>query len=478
MSYKIKLTSFENASLLRKLSIMYFLMSIIPIAFLYFLYLQLVDYGRIIINEERFSSIFFLVVVGVAVGYVVMRSIIMSIIDITRENRDALKELLGPEKIQALSEDSSNEIAILAKSFNEITNRLEENIRNLELAKRTLHSVLAKVGEGISSMDNIDSFLSLILETVTEALSGRKGVLLLRDEKRDDLYVKSVYGKSYDKSKQIRVDLQEEMFKEIIGSRQPVVIQDVPWNGPLQSLLRSPLLCAPLLLHDQVLGVIIISDRMTDEPFDEEERNLLHNLALQTAVAVENSRLNEDAEKTYFETISALAMAVEAKDPYSRGHSERVANYSVVIAQEMGMSQEDVIMLRDAAKLHDLGKIGVVDKVLKKPGPLTPQEMEMMKKHPEIGEGIIKPIRSLKKLCDLIRHHHEKLDGTGYPDGLKGDDIRPLVRILQVADIYDALTSNRPYRDPFTSQQAIDTLKSMKDQVDLKVVETLERVVR
>lgn len=101
-----------------------------------------------------------------------------------------------------------------------------------------------------------------------------------------------------------------------------------------------------------------------------------------------------------------------------------------------------------------------------------------MKKHPEIGEGIIKPIRSLKKLCDLIRHHHEKLDGTGYPDGLKGDDIHPLVRILQVADIYDALTSNRPYRDPFTSQQAIDTLKSMKDQVDLKVVETLERVVR
>ncbi len=478
MSYKIKLTSFENASLLRKLSILYFLMSIIPIAFLYFLYLQLVDYGRIIINEERFSSIFFLVVVGVAVGYVVMRSIIMSIIDITRENRDALKELLGPEKIQALSEDSSNEIAILAKSFNEITNRLEENIRNLELAKRTLHSVLAKVGEGISSMDNIDSFLSLILETVTEALSGRKGVLLLRDEKRDDLYVKSVYGKSYDKSKQIRVDLQDEIFKEIIGSRQPVVIQDVPRNGPLQSLLRAPLLCAPLLLHDQVLGIIIISDRMTDEPFDEEERNLLHNLALQTAVAVENSRLNEDAEKTYFETISALAMAVEAKDPYSRGHSERVANYAVVVAQDMGMSQEDVIMLRDAAKLHDLGKIGVVDKVLKKPGPLTPQEMEMMKKHPEIGEGIIKPIRSLKKLCDLIRHHHEKLDGTGYPDGLKGDDIHPLVRILQVADIYDALTSNRPYRDPFTSQQAIDTLKSMKDQVDLKVVETLERVVR
>ncbi len=477
MSYKIKLTSFENASLLRKLSILYFLMSIIPIAFLYFLYLQLVDFGRITIDEERFSSIFFLVVLGVAVGYIAMRSIIVSIIDITRENRNALKELLGPDKIKALSEDSSNEIAILAKSFNEITNRLEENIRNLELAKRTLHSVLAKVGEGISSMDNIDSFLSLILETVTEALSAKRGVLLLRDEKRDDFYLKSIYGKSLDKTKQIRIDLYDSVFKEAVTAHQPVVLKSIP-KDTLQGLLRAPVLCAPLLLHDHPLGVIAVSDRATEEPFDEEEMNLLNNLALQTAVAVENSRLNEDAEKTYFETISALALAVEAKDPYSRGHSERVANFSVIIAQEMGLTQEDIITLRDAAKLHDLGKIGVVDKILKKPGPLTAPEMEMMKKHPEIGEGIIKPIRSLKKLCDLIRHHHEKLDGSGYPDGLLSSQIQPLVRVLQVADIYDALTTNRPYRDPFTPQQAIDTLKSMKDQVDIKVVEVLERVIQ
>jgi hypothetical protein len=407
-----------------------------------------------------------------------MRSIIMGIIEITKENRNALAGLLGPEKINAIADDNTNEVAILAKSFNEITSRLEENIRNLELAKRTLHSVLAKVGEGISAMENIDNFLSLILETVSEAMSVERGLLLLKDDKTDDLYVKSVYGKHHDGIKQIRMPLGNEMVQRVFEARQPVVFDHIPkGENPLQILLRAPTLCAPLLLHDQCLGIIFLSNRLTDGPFDEEEKNLLNNLALQTAVAVENSKLNEDAEKTYFETISALAMAVEAKDPYSRGHSDRVSSYAVAIASDMGFSAEEVRLLRDAAKLHDLGKIGVLDKVLRKPGPLSAQEMEMMKKHPEIGEGIIKPIRSLKGLCDLVRHHHEKLDGTGYPDGLKGDEIHPLVRIMQVADIYDALTTNRPYRDPFSPQQAIDTLKSMKEQIDIKVVEVLERVV-
>ena len=199
--------------------------------------------------------------------------------------------------------------------------------------------------------------------------------------------------------------------------------------------------------------------------------NLFHNLALQTAVAIENSRLNEDAERTYFETISALALAVEAKDPYSRGHSDRVAKFVVQIGKHLNLSPEDLHILRDAAKLHDLGKIGVIDKVLKKEGPLTEQEMAMMRKHSEIGEGIIKPIRSLRNLCDLVRHHHEKLNGNGYPDGIKGEEIHRLVRILTVADIYDALTSTRSYRSAFTADKAFEELRKMKDQVDQEIVE-------
>ena len=134
--------------------------------------------------------------------------------------------------------------------------------------------------------------------------------------------------------------------------------------------------------------------------------------------------------------------------------------------------------MRDAAKLHDLGKIGVTDAVLKKEGPLTTDEFEMMKRHSEIGEGIIKPIRSLKSLCDPIRHHHEKLDGTGYPDRIKGNEISFLTRILTVSDIYDALTSERSYRPSFTSQKAFEELRKMKDQVDQRIVDALAVIMQ
>jgi len=135
------------------------------------------------------------------------------------------------------------------------------------------------------------------------------------------------------------------------------------------------------------------------------------------------------------------------------------------------LSQEDMKILRDGARLHDIGKIGITDNVLMKNGPLTTQEMGMMKKHCEIGEGIIKPIRSLRSLCDIVRHHHEKLDGSGYPDELKGDQIHLLARVLTVADIFDALTSNRPYRQAFSKERAREELRNMKDQLDQKVVE-------
>ncbi len=476
MRRKIQLTSFENASLLRKLTILYFLMSIMPVLALYFLYLQLRDYGRLVITEESFSGILALIVCGVAVGYVVMRSQIMRIIDITRANRESLKGILGPEKIRALTGEG-NELAVLARSFNEIVGRLEENVRNLELAKKTLHSVLSRVGEGISVMDNIDSFLHLILETVTDALQGQEGLLLLRETGRPDLFVKTVYGEGAGHKKGARVVAGKGPFQEVLALRGPLVLERVPREGGLAGLFQAPVLCAPLLLHDRSLGVIAVCGRRSEAPYDDEEKNLLFNLALQTAVAIENSRLNEDAERTYFETISALAMAVEAKDPYSRGHLDRVAQYATAVARRLNVNEEEIKVLRDAAKLHDLGKIGVVDGILKKEGALTAQEMEAMKRHCEIGEGILKPIRSLRPLCDIVRHHHEKLDGTGYPDGLKGDEIRPLVRILAVADIFDALTTNRPYRKAFTREQALEMMRGMKDQIDPKMVEALAAVV-
>ena len=242
----------------------------------------------------------------------------------------------------------------------------------------------------------------------------------------------------------------------------------------LNQFFSETLLCAPLLYHDRVSGIITLSRSPTaGKNFSEEDLELVFNLACQTAVAIENSKLNRDIEKTYFETISALALAVDAKDEFSRGHLDRVSEYALMIGTRLGLDDDDLNTLRDAARLHDLGKIGVPDEILKKEGPLSDEEWVIMRRHPEIGESIIKPIRSLQHLCDPIRHHHERIDGSGYPDGLKGDDISPLVRILAVADAYDALTTERSYRPKESKEQAIATLRSMKDLLDQDVVNIL-----
>lgn len=474
MFQNVKFGSIEDASIMRKFTVLFLLMSIIPIGVLYYFYLELKDSGSIKITELNFSITLFLIVTGVTVGYWAMRSVLKNFIEITRSNQDVLLALLGPEKMRELSQEK-NEINVLARSFSEVTSRLEDNIKNLEMAKRTLHSVLARVGHGISSMNNIDTFLDLIVETVVDAFSARVGFLMLTDRTNQNLYLNAVYGVNIESKKHIRLRTDEKPFGPILRSHRPVVIdyveEEVFQDEHYRALFKTPMLCAPLVLHNNVIGILAVGGKHSGVTFQEDEENLMHNLALQTAVAIENSKLNEDAEKTYFETISALALAVDAKDRYSRGHLDRVANYVVRIAKKLHLGEDDIRTLRNAARLHDVGKIGIPDEVLTKPAALTAQEMDLMKKHPEIGESIIRPIRFLRTLCDIVRHHHEKLDGSGYPDGLKGDQISTLVRITTVADIFDALTTDRPYRKRYSFEEACRILRDMKGQIDQDIVE-------
>jgi putative two-component system response regulator len=157
--------------------------------------------------------------------------------------------------------------------------------------------------------------------------------------------------------------------------------------------------------------------------------------------------------------VFAFAAAVDAKCPYTRGHSERVTQYALRLAEQAGLPAHDREVLRRGAQLHDLGKIGIPDAILNKPGPLTAAEYEVVKKHPEQGERILKSLRSVRAAMPLVRSHHERLDGRGYPDGLRGDAIALPVRILSVADVYDALTSARPYRAAMSHDRALAMLR-------------------
>jgi putative two-component system response regulator len=168
----------------------------------------------------------------------------------------------------------------------------------------------------------------------------------------------------------------------------------------------------------------------------------------------------EYAERILF----SLALAVEAKDPYTKGHCNRLANYGMMLSERMGLSEPEISAIRRGCILHDIGKLAVQDNILLKPGPLTDKEFEVIRTHPEVGEKICKPLRTLDDVLPIIRHHQERYNGSGYPDGLAGEDIPIMARIVAIVDCYDALTTDRPYRRAITHGEALNILDYEAEQ--------------
>src|SRR5215470_11959436 len=177
-----------------------------------------------------------------------------------------------------------------------------------------------------------------------------------------------------------------------------------------------------------------------------DEKALLLGYAQTTAVALQKLLLRENLEKNLIDTISSFVIALESKDPYLKGHSARVSLYSGELATVMGVAPAEVILMSRAGMLHDLGKLVIMDNILRKPRQLTEEEFELIRTHPVVGDKILKPLRFLACEAKAVRHHHERYDGKGYPDGLRGDDIPLIARVVTVADAFDAMTSDRPYR--------------------------------
>ena len=215
-----------------------------------------------------------------------------------------------------------------------------------------------------------------------------------------------------------------------------------------------------------------MTNKEDGKSFNEEEVEVLKIFSEQAAIDIENTIIYEELESYYLQTVRALSKAIEAKDVYTRGHSERVTIFALELAREMGYSDEQLRNLELAGILHDIGKIGVPVHILTKPGKLTDIEFDQMKRHPVIGEEIIKDIKFLETCRVIIRNHHERMDGRGYPDGTGGSEIPEEVRIMTIADAFDAMTSDRPYRAALPVDEAVRRLRhDSGTQFDKNLVE-------
>ena len=224
----------------------------------------------------------------------------------------------------------------------------------------------------------------------------------------------------------------------------------------------------PLLVKNKLLGVL----HALHGDFNSNDVRLLETLGHQVAIAVENAILYQHLKSQFMETVMAMASAIDAKDVYTGGHSQRVAQYSELIAQHMGLPADIVAEVRLGAILHDIGKIGIDDSVLKKESPLDKAEWEHMKLHPEKGYRILAQAKSMKRITDGLRYHHERPDGHGYPLGLMGSEIPLIAKIISVADTFDAMTSNRPYRRALEFDVAFaEIVRHRGTQFDEKVVD-------
>ena len=358
------------------------------------------------------------------------------------------------------------DMAILTSLALRISTTFEKAMLFIEL-DRSLRQVttLAEVGTLLNSTMDQAIIKRRAMEAITRLMNAEVGSLLLVDNESKELYFEVALGEKGDKVKEIRLKMGEGIAGWVAENGEPLLIQDVRKDlrfyksaDEKTDFITRDMICVPVRVKEKIIGVLQAINRK-EGVFGNEDIRLFQLFSDQVAIALDNARLYEEIREAFFATAQALAEAIEKRDPYTGGHTKRVVNYSLAAGKYLNLSARELEILKLSAILHDIGKIGVEDSVLRKPGKLDDEEAKLMKMHPLMGADIMRHIKQLKDLIPGMMYHHERPDGRGYPKGLKDGDIPIIARIISVADTFDAMTTDRPYRKGLSHQTAIDEIK-------------------
>ncbi|MEZ4391963.1 MAG: response regulator [Polyangiales bacterium] len=386
--------------------------------------------------------------------------------------RGAYDYVLKPFRVQ--------EVMLLVHRALEKQRLAAENLRLREAIS------LYKVSEAIAASLSLDEVLSTVGDAAVHDVGADLAIVLLDDgeggvferlRRQSATFVGSLMRDGAELTLDaggIAEYLESEVTLNVAGVRALQFVSNAPEQHPVNAIMA-----VPLKIRSRSAGFIVAMRFDWGRRFDEGQRKLLASVASRAAAAIENARLYEDLKATFNQTIQGLARAIDKMDRYTSGHSDRVATYSRLLAQKLGLPPDQVEIVRQAALMHDIGKIGCVLN-LNKAGKLSAEDYEIFKRHPGYGREILEPIKFLHPILPGVHAHHERWDGKGYPVGIAGDEIPLIARIISVADTYDAMTSDRSYRRALPHEVAINEVeKCSGSQFDpdcanpfLEVIET------
>lgn len=343
---------------------------------------------------------------------------------------------------------------------------------------------LMEMSSLISSTLDTAEIRNRAIEAAARLVQAEAGSLLLVDQDSGELFFEVAVGDKGDVLKEIRLAPGEGIAGWVAETGEPLIVHDVQSDSRFfrkadarSSFHTKDMICVPVRTKDRILGVLQTINKR-EGSFDSEDLSGLVALANQIATAIENANLYRELKDDFYETTHALAETIEQRDPYTGGHTHRVMNYSLAIGKMMGLSEGDMEQLKLAAILHDVGKIGVRDSILLKNGRLERDEILQMNLHTEFGVKILSHVKKLRPVMPGVRSHHEKFDGTGYPDNIRGEAIPLIARIIAAADTFDAMTTDRPYRKALTVKAAVEELQRCSGtQFDPEVVKSFVRIL-
>lgn len=397
--------------------------------------------------------------------------------------------------------DDADELALIELLCSRLVTEVEKTRLLAEAQRRTRRQqALVEIISHLTTTLDSDTLLNRIMTHACDLLGVEATSIWLRDPQSGDLMLHLATGERREHMHASRVPAGHGIIGHVVGTGETVVVNDVHTDQRFyrniddkSGFQTRAILCVPMRapriilggargeVEEQVIGGAQALNPVGNRPFSPDDISLFESLAGQAATVIRLARLYEETSTLSTRIIDAITGAIDLKDPYTRGHSQRVSDFSVAIAQELGLAPQEIYRVRIASKLHDVGKIRVPDRILKKRKGLTDAEFRQMRQHPTYGLDFLRDnglldLELLENSWQALSQHHERLDGRGYPAGLKGDEITLFGRIVAVADVFDAITSHRPYRPARTAEQAIAILRSAVDsEFDPGCVEALVR---